>query len=82
MSEINKWLELVSATNHRQKCKFAECTFIGEITENSTTFKWNHFCNKHPKHPVLEHDPQKKKLKTGDDSNATPLKQPKVDLIR
>lgn len=84
MSKINEWFEPVSETDRRQKCKVADCSFISKVLVSSTStgFKWDHFRNRHPKHPVLDHDPQKKKRKAEDDSNATPSKQPKVDLIR
>lgn len=77
MAKINDWFEPVSTTDKRQRCKAANCDFISEDTTSSTGYKWKHFRTKHPKHPILENDPQRKR-KADQDANTEESKQPKV----
>jgi len=75
MPKINEFFEPVSKTDQRPKCKV--CGAISKDTSSSTSGKWKHFRAKHDKHPVLEHDPQRKR-KAEEDSNPKEPKQPKV----
>jgi hypothetical protein len=75
--------EPVFETDQRQKCKpYDECKYISNETSSSTSYKWKHFRDKHPKHPILEHDSQKLKRKAEDDPNATTSKQPKMSYFK